>query len=632
MTPAPQPLYPTRIIFDQRVPMRDGVTLSADLYLPDPVGDADGRRWPAILTRTPYQKANVSLLSQARWFAERGYAFVAMDVRGRGDSDGVFVPYMNEGRDGYDSIEWVAAQPWCDGAVGTIGGSYLGRIQWLAAVEQPPHLKAMVALVPPSDPFVETPTGLPSPMHLCWLHFTSGRQLQLMEAVDWEKVYDHLPLMTMDEAAGRGEMREWREEISHAALDDYWRRICYQDKFDQLTVPTLHISGWYDDEQIGTPLNFAGMTTKAPTAEARASQRLLMGPWGHAVNRDSKLGEVDFGAGAIIDLRGEQLAWFDRWLKGIGTAEPVTPARIFIMGENVWRDEREWPLARTQWTRYHLRGGGRANSRFGDAALIDLRGEELAWFDRWLRGVGVEEPVAPARIFIMGENVWRDEREWPLARTRWTRYHLRSAGQANSRFGDGALTTDAPSAGETSDHYRYDPARPTPFITEPTSSQIGGPDDYAAVQRRDDLLVYQTGPLAEALEVTGPVTMDLYAASSAPDTDFTAMLLDVWPSGFAQRLTDGMVRARFREGMDRPALITPGEVYRYTIDCWNTAHVFRAGHRIAVQIASAAFPKYDRNLNTGAELGLTSEMAVAEQTILHDAEHPSAIILPVIPR
>jgi uncharacterized protein len=564
---ASQPRYHARIAFDQRIPMRDGVTLSADIYMPAETPDATtdigaGARWPAILTRTPYMNASASMLTQGRWFAERGYVFVAMDVRGRGDSDGEFSPYFSEGRDGYDSIEWIAAQPWSDGAVGTIGGSYLGRIQWLTALEQPPHLRAMVVAVPPSDPFIETPTGLPSPMHLCWLHYTSGRQLQLMEAVDWERVYDHLPLLTMDEAAGRGQQRRWREEVEHSRLDDYWRRICYQDKFEQMSVPTLHISGWYDDEQIGTPLNFAGMTSRAATAEARRSQRLLMGPWGHAVNTTKKLGEVDFG----------------------------------------------------------------------DEALIDLRGEQLAWFDRWLRGVGADEPVTPARIFIMGENIWRDEQEWPLARTTWTRYHLRSAGHANSRFGDGALSTDAPTADEASDSYRYDPARPTPFITEATSSQIGGPDDYAAVQRRDDLLVYQTEPLVEAVEVTGPITMDLYAASSAPDTDFTAMLLDVWPSGFAQRLTDGMVRARFREGMDRPALITPGEVYRYTIDCWNTAHVFRAGHRIAVQIASAAFPKYDRNLNTGATLGMTSEMVVAEQTIYHDAQHPSAIILPVIPR
>ncbi|MGH2503180.1 MAG: CocE/NonD family hydrolase, partial [Ktedonobacterales bacterium] len=412
-------------------------------------------RWPAVLTRTPYIKANANMLAQGRWFAERGYVFVAMDVRGRGDSDGEFTPYFSEGRDGYDSIEWIAAQAWSDGAVGTIGGSYLGRIQWLTAVERPPHLRAMVVAVPPSDPFVETPTGLPSPMNLCWIHYTSGRQLQLMEAVDWERVYDHLPLLTMDEAAGRGPQRRWREEIEHARMDDYWRRICYQDKFDQMDVPALHISGWYDDEQIGTPLNFHGMTTHAATAEARRSQRLLMGPWGHNVNSTAKLGEVDFGS----------------------------------------------------------------------AALIDLRGEQLTWFDRWLRGVDADEPTPPARIFIMGANVWRDEQEWPLARAISTRYHLRSAGQANSRFGDGALSPDAPPANEASDRYRYDPARPTPFITDATSSQIGGPDDYAAVQRRDDVLVYQTEPLTQAVEVTGPIQMDLYAASSAPDTDFMAMLL-----------------------------------------------------------------------------------------------------------
>jgi putative CocE/NonD family hydrolase len=566
-TEAAQPRYAARIAFDQRVPMRDGVTLSADIYYPAASSTGEAApdttlRWPAVLTRTPYIKANPRMLEQGRWFAERGYVFVAMDVRGRGDSDGEFAPYASEGRDGYDSIEWIAAQAWSDGAVGTIGGSYLGRIQWLTAVERPPHLRAMVVAVPPSDPFVETPTGLPSPMNLCWIHYTSGRQLQLMEAVDWERVYDHLPLLTMDEAAGRGPQRRWRVEIEHARLDDYWRRICYQDKFDQMDVPALHISGWYDDEQIGTPLNFHGMTTHAATAEARRSQRLLMGPWGHNVNSTAKLGDVDFGS----------------------------------------------------------------------AALIDLRGEQLTWFDRWLRGVGADEPTPPARIFIMGANVWRDEQEWPLARAISTRYHLRSAGRANSRFGDGALSPDAPPADEASDRYRYDPARPTPFITEATSSQIGGPDDYAAVQRRDDMLVYQTEPLSADIEVTGPISMDLYAASSAPDTDFMAMLLDVAPSGFAQRLTDGMVRARFREGMANPSLITPGAVYRYTIDCWNTAHVFRAGHRIAAQIASAAFPKYDRNLNTGATLGMTSEMAVAEQTIYHDAERPSAIILPIIPR
>jgi hypothetical protein len=231
----------------------------------------------------------------------------------------------------------------------------------------------------------------------------------------------------------------------------------------------------------------------------------------------------------------------------------------------------------------------------------------------------------------MGENVWRDEQEWPLARTAWTPFYLRGNGRANSRFGDDALTTTAPGADEPADSYTYEPGNPTPFVTEQTSSQVGGPDDYASIQRRDDVLVYTTEPLEHDTEVTGPVRVDLYASSSAPDTDFMAMLIDIWPNGFRQRLCDGMVRARFRDGMEHPTPIEPGKVYQYSIDCWNTCQVFKAGHRICVQISSSAFPKFDRNLNTGAPLGLTSDFASAEQRIYHDAEHPSAVVLPVIP-
>ncbi len=575
------------IEFDQRVPMRDGITISADIYRPIDSAD-NSRQYPVILTRTPYMKLSERMLVPAKYFAEHSYIFVAMDVRGRGDSDGVFIPYVNEGQDGYEAIEWCASQPWSDGNVGTIGSSYPGCIQdsagkfqiharferechshlslgnqfpsrviqWLTALLKPPHLRAMVVRVTPSDPFVETPTGLPSPMILCWLHYVSGRMNQLMEAVDWEQVYEHLPLMTMDERAGRRNPN-WRAHIEHRLLDDYWAPLCYQDKFDQVDVLVLHISGWYDDEQIGTPLNYIGMTTRGATPAARASQRLLMGPWGHVVNTVSKLGDVDFGPQALIDLRAEELRWFNRWLKAYTNIS--TPSEEF-----------------------------------------------------------------PVRIFVMGVN------EWPLARAQWTPFYLHSGGRANSRFGDGFLSTTKPE-NELTDTYRYDPAHPVPFITDPTSSQIGGPDDYAAIERRDDVLVYVTEPLTEEVEVTGPIGVDLYASSSAPDTDFMAKLVDVWPSGFAQRLCDGMVRARFREGMKRPALIKPGKVYYYTIDCWNTSQVFKAGHRIGLEIASSAFPKYDRNLNTGAPLGVTTKMAVSEQRIHHDEEHPSAVVLPVIP-
>lgn len=544
--------------YDVRVPMRDGLRLSADIYRPH----APGERFPLILVRSPYlSKTSDQQIETARYFAGQGYAFALMDVRGRGDSEGVFQPYRNDGRDGYDAIEWLAVQPWCAGPVGTLGGSYLGHVQWLAALEQPPHLATMIVLVTPSDPFVETPTGTRSPMHLCWLHYTSGRVTQNMNAVNWTPVYEHLPLLTMDEKLGRFS-QAWRDELAHPTLDDYWEPLRYQNKFERVQVPVLHISGWYDDEQIGTPLNFIGMTARGATTLARQHQKLLMGPWGHAVNAASKLGEVDFGAGAILDLRAYQLRWFDHWLK---------------QHENGLRQEPS------------------------------------------------------VRIFVMGDNRWRDEAEWPLARTRWQKFYLHSRGRANSRLGDGALSTEPP-AHEPPDRYRYDPARPFPFLTEPTSSQIGGPDDYAAVQRRDDVLVYVTEPLPEAVEVTGPISLELFAASSAVDTDFMAKLVDVHPTGFVQRLCDGMVRARYREGMTRASLIEPDRIYKYTIDLWNTAQVFAPGHRIGLEIASSAFPKYDRNLNTGEDLATGTRMIVAEQTIYHDADWPSALVLPVIPQ
>lgn len=545
--------------YNVRVPMRDGVTLSADIFRP--AETRRGTRVPVILVRTPYNKNQKTYTDPARYFSERGYAFVVMDVRGRGDSDGEFVPYRNDGRDGYDAVEWCAEQDWSTGNVGTLGASYLGRIQWLAAVEAPPHLRTMIVMVTPSDPFVENPIGTHGLQHLCWLYLVNGRLRQLMEEVNWNPVYEHLPLMTMDERAGFSSPK-WRTELAHPTRDEYWEAICYQNKFEQINLPVMHISGWYDDQQVGTPLNFIGMTTHGATPFARANQKLLMGPWGHAINTTRQLGEVDFGAQALIDLRGYQARWFDFWLKEQDTSIMREPA---------------------------------------------------------------------ARIFVMGENRWRDENEFPLARTRYTNYYFHSKGNANSRFGDGALATALPEA-EKSDRYTYDPARPTPYVTDAVSSQIGGPDDYSAIQRRDDVLVYVTPPLERDVEVIGPVRVILYASSSAVDTDFVALLFDLHPTGFAQRLCDGIVRARYRSGMETTSFIEPHKIYRYEIDVWNTCQVFLQGHRIGVQIASAAFPKYDRNLNTGAEIATATRMIPAEQTIYHDAEHPSALVLPIIPR
>ena len=545
-----------KIDFNQRVPMRDRVELSADVYRPEAPG-----RYPVILNRTPYTKTSGSTLRSAKYFVANGYVFVSMDVRGRGDSDGTFVPYKADGLDGYDAIEWCAAQPWSTGKVGTLGGSYNGVIQWLTAVHQPPHLAAMVPMVSPSDPFVEFPTGLPIPQLLSWYHITAGKVSQNMEAVDWTKLYWHLPIFTMDEAMGRPN-KNWKDFVEHSKLDSYWEPLRYQNKFDRVKVPVLGISGWYDDEQIGTPLNFAGMTSKTIDEKVRRTQRLLMGPWPHAINSTSKLGEVDFGSTAIIDLNNTWLRWFDYWLKGIDNG---------VMQE------------------------------------------------------------APVRIFVMGENVWRNENEWPMARTKWTKYFLRSSGRANTLNGNGSLSITEP-ATEVADSYKYDPTNPVPFLTSPSFAQIGGPDDYRKVEEREDVLVYSTEPLLEDMEVCGPIKVKLFASSSARDTDFMAKLIDVWPNGFAQRLTDGMVRARFRDGMDKPSLIEPGRAYGYDIDLWNTCQLYKKGHRVRLEISSSAFPKYDRNPNTGEQLGKTTAMQVAEQKIYHDSGNASYVLLPIVPR
>jgi uncharacterized protein len=265
---------------------------------------------------------------------------------------------------------------------------------------------------------------------------------------------------------------------------------------------------------------------------------------------------------------------------------------------------------------------------FGPSALIDLEAYLASWLDGVLGRADTDVPRV--RIFVMGRNEWRDETEWPLARTRFTDYFLHSNGSANSRFGDGVLSAQAPTSDEQADEYTYDPSRPVPFITEPTSSQLGGPDDYSAVEQRGDVLCYTSEEIDEDLEVTGPVTLVLYASSSATDTDFAAKLVNVHPNGFCQRLCDSIIRARYRNGADRTDLIEPGVVYEFTIDLWNTAQVFKAGHRIRLEVTSSAFPKYDRNLNTGEDIGSGVRMEIATNRVWHDQQHGSRLVLPII--
>ena len=531
--------------YNVRVPLRDGITLAADFVRPA------GRPAPAVVLRTPYGRSGERQSARAEAFARRGYAYVLVDVRGRGDSDGSFVPYRNDGPDGADVIDWVAAQDWCDGQVATHGGSYPGRIQWLTALHRPAALKAMVCLVTPSDPFVEWPTGVPDPMSVHWFRMTDGRAIQYTGDTDWMSVYAHRPLLTMDEAAGFVSPN-WREEVRHTTLDEWWEPVRYQHRIGELDLPVLHISGWYDDEQIGTPANFAAMT-----AAGRAGQRLLMGPWGHAVNTTRKLGEIDFGPDALIDL---------------------------------------------------------------DAYV-------LAFLDEHVRGIVPEPAPAPVRIFVMGADQWRDEATWPPASAGTHVFHLASDGRANSRFGDGRLQAEPAADGGPPDEWVHDPDRPVPFITEEGSGQIGGPDDYLGVESRGDVLVYSTEPLAEPVELIGPVTLVAHVATSAADTDIMAKLVDVHPNGFAQRLCDGMVRLRYRNGFDRAEPVTPGEVYEVRIVMWDTCVRLDAGHRIRVEVASSALPKFDVNLGTGGDMITETEGVQATNRIWHDASRPSRLII-----
>ena len=363
--------------FNVRIPLRDGVHVAADIAFPETLPAA------AVVMRTPYGKGGEVPSKRAGEFAARGYAFVTVDVRGRGDSEGDFLPYRSDGPDGYDVIEWLAAQEWCTGQVVSYGGSYCGHIQYLTALERPPSLRAMVVMVTPSDPFVEHPTGVPSPMHVDWYRLVDGRVPQYREDVDWLQVYRHRPMLTMDEAAGFVSPA-WRETLRHRTLDEFWEPLRYQHRIAEIDLPVLHVSGWYDDEEIGTPRNFAALV-----AAGRAGQRLLMGPWGHSVNASRTVGDVDFGPHAVIDLNSHILRFLDEHLRS-GPPTGPAPVRLFLMGADEWRDEATWPPGDTVETVHHLHSGGQANSRYGDGSLNEVpAGDEPA--DRWVHDPG--DPV-----------------------------------------------------------------------------------------------------------------------------------------------------------------------------------------------------------------------------------------------
>jgi len=557
-TPEKEPQVKLELGVHQK--MRDGKRLASDVFRPDLRG-----KFPVILTRTPYRTAEGFQSAQneeAIFFVKHGYAYVIQDCRGKNDSEGVYRPFQeDDARDGYDTIAWCARQEWSDGSIGTTGASYAAWNQWTAATLKPPGLKAMICTVSLPDPVLNVPyqNGALVLWMSEWMAMIEGKRNTTTSLYDTQRLFWHLPLKTMDERFGR-RSRIWKEWIEHPSADEYWRRAFYEDKLKSVDVPVLHISGWYDDDVIGTHANYIGMTDGMRSSRTRGRQKLIIGPWQHRVNATRKLGDIDFGESALVDLRETKLRWFDRWLKGIRN--------------------------------------------------------------------GIEkEPQVD--IFTMGRNQWVKHGQWPPRGMEPTPYYLRSGGNANSSFGDGLLLTKKASVGASYDSYSYDPADPVPNIDD-LGRGAEGPFDQRPIERRDDVLVYSTPPLVADAEVSGPVRVNLFAATTASDTDFWAQLVDVFPNGYSMHLTEGIIRGRYNKSLEKEELLKPGEVNEFKIDLWVISNVFMKGHRIRLDVSSSSFPKYDRNPNTGHPFGQDAELRVAEQTVFHDGRRPSGVILPIV--
>ena len=565
--------------------MRDGTTLYADVYRPDGPGP-----FPTILQRTPYDKTAglAAQMLDPMKAAKAGFALIIQDTRGRFTSGGEFNCFIDDINDGYDTVEWAAAQPWSSGRVGMIGASYVGATQWLCAITRPPHLVAIAPNVTASnyhDGWTYQGGAFELGFNASWtlLQLTlanfkthsgvrsipQARQAELVKSVDgMTDAFLHLPLKDMPQLSG-GLADYYFDWLAHPSFDDYWKKLCIEDQHSNVSTPALNIGGWYDIFLGGTIRNYLGMRENAATEEARNGQKLIIGPWQHSSRGTSMAGSHYFGVAAdsmALGLDEIHLRWFNQWLKG------------------------------------------------EDTGMLD-------------------EP--PVRIFVMGDDVWRDENEWPLARAQTTSYYLHSAGNANTLHGDGALSPEAPSD-ESPDVFLYNPANPVPtrggqLCCNPYFASSGA-FDQNEIEARSDVLVYSTPTLERDVEVTGPITVTLWAATSATDTDFTAKLVDVCEDGCARNLTDGIIRARYRESMSEPSLVEPGRAYCYTIDLWATSNVFKAGHKIRLEVSSSNFPRFDRNTNTGGVIAADTELKPAVQTILHDAAHPSHVSLPIVPR
>lgn len=596
----PEPKYQVRLEPSVMVPMRDGIRLSTDLYFPEGVTG----RLPVIIIRTPYDKnpyraapapGRSPISNPARYFAGHGYIVAVQDVRGKYESEGEFIYAGGDARDGFDFTQWAATQPWSSGKVGAYGCSYLGEVQYQQATLRSPHLFAIIpqAAGPTqyraggginggalelaaivgwfrhrgSKIYYRPPPGTSRDVFVRTQQYF--RTEPVVPDIDYGPIWNSLPVVDMLRKAG-SPPTDFEDFVSSDLNAPWWDQTDYIKETDRFDVPALHINSWYDYGVGETLKLFNQMRVNAESSRGRDNQFAIISPTVHC--------------------------------------------------------QSEIATARTMVGRREL----------GDARFDHFR-IYLQWFEHWLHGVDNRVTAMPRlQIYVMGRNVWRGETEWPLTGTEFTRFYFQSDGRAASRLGTGTLSRSPP-GNEPSDSYVYDPRTPVPtsggaVCTACARSQdlADGAVDQSEIETRSDILVYTTEPLAEGVEVTGPLEAVLYVSSSARDTDFTVKLVDVYPDGVAYNIQEGILRARYREGFDRKVWMKSGEVYPIRVSLHATSNYFAAGHRIRVEVSSSNFPRFDRNLNTGGNNFDETTWVVATNTIHHSARYPSHIVLPII--
>ncbi|MFY9752845.1 MAG: CocE/NonD family hydrolase, partial [Candidatus Acidiferrales bacterium] len=574
-SPSALPAYDVLIQHDVPMKTRDGIILFADIYRPK---SAD--KFPVILMRTPYDKSVGWAVGPAFKIVPRGYVLIIQDVRGRYTSEGEWYPFRHEQNDGYDAVEWAAALPYSNGQVGMMGASYVGATQVLAAIAHPPHLTAIA------------PNMTASNYHDGWT-YQSGA---------FEQWFD----------------QNWTTQLAQNTL----QRVISDNTNALVGAGTLPLANY-------PVFNFGQLPADAQLTASIAPYYL---DWLAHPDYDQywKQWSIEEHYSEIAVPMLNVGAWYD--IFNGGTLRNYMGAKAHGSTE----------VARTQ---QHLlieigghAGFGRriGDVEFGPHALEnEYTNVILDWYDFIMKGIHNEFATdKPVKLFVMGVNEYRQEDDWPPPQAQPTKYFLHSSGKANSLRGDGSLSPTAPKS-ETADAYVYNPLNPAPTVGGPLCCDAEhmepGPRDQRAVENRDDVLVYSTGPLAQDLEVTGPVTATIFVKSSAVDTDFTGKLVDVSPDGFAKDLTEGILRMRYRDSPEHSTLMNPGQVYEISLDLWATSNVFLKGHSLRLEISSSNFPRFDRNLNTGEEIKFARTSVSATNTILHDAQHPSALVLPIMP-